>query len=252
MIDALSYTNVSLAILVIIGVATLVIGAYALRSARRSVELSEDRLTSLEAERKRLELFGEVHRSLEEQLQREHQERLDAQERVQQLEEERPEKLIWERQQLREELEQWRKMYSETQREHGQEKQGWVYQAEQWEHKVLGLEQEHQRLMEEVERWQGRYSEARREVEELKRGDLEVQRKVEQLAQERERLYLERQQLVGELREIGSRYDASGADSQREQAQDLGDQDSLEARPTASTPNLIAALTYTHNATGYS
>ena len=246
MIEALSYINVSVGILIIIGVATLVISAYALQSARRSVELGEDRLTSLKAERNRLELFGQAHRSLEEQLERAHQERLEAQQRVQQLEEERPEKLIWERQQLREELEQWQQIHSESQRQLGEQKQEWQHQAEQHQQKALELEQERQRLMEELERWHSRHSEAQREVEELRRGDLEIQRKVEQLAQEREQLYLEREELLGELREIGSRYDgkgdsaarvrlsdqespSSGTESQREQAQDLGVQDSLEA-----------------------
>jgi uncharacterized protein (DUF3084 family) len=79
----------------VLSIATLITAALALRSVRKSVELGEDRLRFLEAERNRLELLGEEHRRLEGQLEREHQERLGAQQRVQQLEEERPEKLTW-------------------------------------------------------------------------------------------------------------------------------------------------------------
>jgi hypothetical protein len=68
-----------------LSVATLGIALGALRSARRSEQLGEDRFELLRDHGERLELLREERRALTEELELERQERLEAQRRVKQL-----------------------------------------------------------------------------------------------------------------------------------------------------------------------
>jgi hypothetical protein len=89
-----------------LSVATLGIALGALRSARRSEQLGEDRFELLRDHGERLELLREERRALTEELELERQERLEAQRRVKQLTREHPHlKLERELQRVTEELE---------------------------------------------------------------------------------------------------------------------------------------------------
>jgi hypothetical protein len=89
-----------------LGVATLIVAAGALRSARRSERLGEDRLGLLREQAERLELMREERETLTEELVLERRERLEAQRRVEQLTREHPHlELERELQRVTEELE---------------------------------------------------------------------------------------------------------------------------------------------------
>ena len=89
-----------------LGVANLVAAIGAMQSARRAEELGEDRFELLRDQQERLELLREERRMLLDELARERQERLAAQERVKQLMREHPHlELERELQRLTEELE---------------------------------------------------------------------------------------------------------------------------------------------------
>ena len=89
-----------------LGVATLIVAAGALSSARRSERLGEDRLELLREQAARLELMREERQTLTEELGLERRERLQAQRRVEQLTREHPHlELERELQRVTEELE---------------------------------------------------------------------------------------------------------------------------------------------------
>ncbi len=89
-----------------LGVATLIVAAGALSSARKSERLGEDRLELLREQAARLELMREERQTLTEELGLERGERLQAQRRVEQLTREHPHlELERELQRVTEELE---------------------------------------------------------------------------------------------------------------------------------------------------
>ena len=69
MIDAL------LSVVLLIGVATLAVAFYSLRSSRRSESLGEDRYELLRDQHERLEVMSKERKALIEELERESQER---------------------------------------------------------------------------------------------------------------------------------------------------------------------------------
>ena len=73
-----------------LGLVTLSFAAIILRSARRAERLGEDRLDLMYDQHERLELLREERKTLLEELERERQERLEAQGRVKQLMREHP------------------------------------------------------------------------------------------------------------------------------------------------------------------
>ncbi len=89
-----------------LGVATLIAAVGAMRGARRAEELGEGRFELLRDQHERLELLREEGRMLLDELERERQQRLEAQKRVKQLMREHPHlELERELQRLTEELE---------------------------------------------------------------------------------------------------------------------------------------------------
>src|SRR5918995_4269895 len=124
MIDALLF------VVLLIGVATLSVAFYSLRSSRRSEGLGEDRYELLRDQHERLEVMSEERRTLIEELERESQQR---QHLIEVLEQARP--------QLAEGLER-------VLQEH-QAAQSTIQQQNQ---ERLRLEQELRRLEEELER----------------------------------------------------------------------------------------------------
>ena len=118
---------------------TLAVAIFVLRNVRRTVELSEDRMQYLTDERDRLAFLREEHRSLEEKLKQEHEERLEAQRRAESAERERPAKT--ERKLLAEKAEREREQRLRSER-----------QAEEAGQEVVRLRQEHRQLMEQIER----------------------------------------------------------------------------------------------------
>ncbi len=89
-----------------LGVATLLVAAGALRSARRGERLAEDRYELLREQGERLEVLREERKTLTEELGLERRERLQAQRRVEQLTREHPHlELERELQRVTEELE---------------------------------------------------------------------------------------------------------------------------------------------------
>ncbi len=151
-----------------LGVATLLVAAGALRSARRGERLAEDRYELLREQGERLEVLREERKTLTEELGLERRERLQAQRRVEQLTREHPHlELERELQRVTEELE--------------LEREGRLHNH-----------RERQRLAEELEEERiARYEdqrEAQREVERL-------QREVRDRAVELEWLWEERQGL---------------------------------------------------------
>jgi chromosome segregation ATPase len=74
----------------VLGVATLLVAAGGLRSARRGELLGHDRIELLRDQAERLELLREERKTLSEELELERHERLEAQRRVEQLTREHP------------------------------------------------------------------------------------------------------------------------------------------------------------------
>ncbi len=73
----------------LVGLTTLIVGILALRSARRSLGLAENRIEYLREEQDRLTFLREERQTLVEELKQERQERLEAQQKVDHLEWER-------------------------------------------------------------------------------------------------------------------------------------------------------------------
>lgn len=73
----------------LVGLATLIVSIRASRSARRSLELSEDRMEYLREEQDRLAFLREERQTLAEELKQQRQERLEAQQKADHLERER-------------------------------------------------------------------------------------------------------------------------------------------------------------------
>lgn len=74
--------------IVLVGLATLIVGILALRNARRSVGLAENRMEYLREEQERLAFLREERWTLVEELKQERQERLEAQQNADHLERE--------------------------------------------------------------------------------------------------------------------------------------------------------------------
>ena len=89
-----------------LGVATLLVAAFALRSARRGERLGEDRYELMREQAERLTVLREERKTLTEELELERRERVQAQRRVEQLMREHPHlELERELQRVTEELE---------------------------------------------------------------------------------------------------------------------------------------------------
>ncbi len=162
----------------VVGLATLVLAASALREGRRASETLTGKLSQAEHELKRAR-WAEIDAQNE------------AQKLKGQLEEQRPEKLIGKLEQATGQLEQLQLKLSETERLVGEQKQLLAEQSERQESERLRLEQEHKNLMEEVERWRERYARCQQKVEHLEQECSQAQRRVEQLMKLRERLRTE-------------------------------------------------------------
>src|SRR5215208_8264283 len=145
-----------------LGVATLGVALGALRSARRSEQLGEDRFELLRDQGERLELMREERRTLTEELGHERRVRLEAQRKVERLTREHPHlELERELQRITEELE----LEREGRLHNHQERQrlakelehvGLARSEDQREarREVERLEQEVQKLRELVESWE--------------------------------------------------------------------------------------------------
>jgi hypothetical protein len=132
-----------------VGIATLVVAVGALRSARRSEELGENRFELLREQHERLELLREERRMLVEELERERRERLEAQGRVKQLMREHPHlELEREIQRLTEELE----LEREGRLHNHRERQRLAEELEHERLARLGDQRDVGRLEQEIER----------------------------------------------------------------------------------------------------
>jgi chromosome segregation ATPase len=196
MIDAL------VSAVLVIGVATLAIAFYSLRSSRRSEGLGEERYELLRDQHERLEVMSEERRTLISELERESQER----------------------QRLMEVLEQARPHLVEDLEREQQEKRAAQSTIRQQDQERLRLEQELRRLEEELQRERQRHLEAHGRAEQLE----QEQNELRGIRQEVERLVQERQQLTEDLKkEREDHLEAQRRIEQQEQAR-VGLQRELE------------------------
>jgi hypothetical protein len=148
-----------------LGVATLLVAAGGLRSARRSEHLGEDRIDLLRDQAERLELLREERKTLSEEVELARRERLEAQRRVKQLTREHPHlELERELKRVMEELELEREgrlhNHRERQRlevELEEERLGRLEDHRKAQREIGRLQQEVQDLVEELNRlWDGK------------------------------------------------------------------------------------------------
>lgn len=201
MTDAIAFISIGT---LCVGVVILAVAFLGMRSARRSAELAEHRMEYLREEHDRLVFLREERQSLEEELKRERQERMAAQQKAERAERERPAKLEQDRKLLTEELERRREQRLEAQR-----------QVEELEQDRLQLRQENRQLVEELEQERAAHLEAQHQIrrerserEQERQARRRAEQKADYLEEECKKLreakksgQLDRERIIEDLRE---------------------------------------------------